>query len=276
MCLTHMAFICAAICRQCEAKGQGNHNDALAVSSKVVREAAGSATRESYYLEIILVPKFQSATRLRATQATEILAGAGAGCLKGCRGVVMSECHKSNSVSSATKAADTGDEGDRAEERWSEEPVTHDITLLPPSSLDLPLRGMDWASWDCFLLCRATPAQRRLLLGAGTGCYRGCTRVRDEGHAEHRAELQNMLRLVRRGNMARLLAGRLFSISHLASLGSKNGIDHPSSAASHVYDANSRNMGIDHPGSAAFHFQMPTVGPWISYGVIMRRMGAYR
>jgi hypothetical protein len=56
-----------------EAKGLGKYNDALAVSSKVVHEAAGSATRESYYLEINFVSKVQSAARLQLVEADTYL-----------------------------------------------------------------------------------------------------------------------------------------------------------------------------------------------------------
>jgi hypothetical protein len=82
----------------------------------------------------------EAETYLVATQATEHglfmkLSGA---LVAGCRGVVIGECHKGNSVSSATKATNAGDEV--AEQKRdgvkNRSRVTSLFFLLPP--LDLP------------------------------------------------------------------------------------------------------------------------------------------
>ncbi|KAJ7834999.1 hypothetical protein B0H14DRAFT_2590588 [Mycena olivaceomarginata] len=85
----------------------------------------------------------EAETYLVATQATEHglfmkLSGA---LVAGCRGVVIGECHKGNSVSSATKATNAEDEvaGDEVAEQKRDgsknRSRARDLTLLPPSSL---------------------------------------------------------------------------------------------------------------------------------------------
>jgi hypothetical protein len=57
---------------------------------------------------------------------------------------------------------------------WGHElgvPGDHCLVSYHPCMAAVVVRGMDWVLWDCRLLCCATPVQRRLSLGAGTGCY---------------------------------------------------------------------------------------------------------